>query len=58
VDFTSIVNGTFDGRAELWVISGSVEISSADLAEVQLYGPARGNFSERVAPRTGIEWCR
>jgi hypothetical protein len=58
VDFTSLVNGTFDGRAELWVVSGSVEISSADLAEVQLHGPAQGNFPERVAPRAGIEWCR
>ena len=58
VDFSSIVSGTFDGRSELWVVSGSVEISSANLAEVQLYGPAQGNFPERVAPRTGIDWCR
>jgi hypothetical protein len=58
VDFTSLVAGTFDGRIDLSVVSGSVRIGSADLAEVQLYGPALEPVPARAAPRTGLEWCR
>jgi hypothetical protein len=57
VNFDSIVSGTIDGRVELVVTTGEVTISSAEQAEVVVFGPARGSFPDTSASTTAREWC-